>query len=90
MKDGEEAAAEVGGFVVVAVDPAGGSGQVERLAPSTTHWSGSATPVVAVETGSGTRPEQDGPEQRRGTPGTRASRQAVRRDGPASATGSRP
>src|SRR6476661_342425 len=28
MKDGEEAAAKVGGFVVVAVDPAGGSGQV--------------------------------------------------------------
>ena len=34
MKDGEEAAAEVGGFVVVAVDPAGGSGQVERSLPA--------------------------------------------------------
>jgi len=40
-----------------------------RDSPSAPHWSGLATPVVAVETGSGIRPEQDGPEQGVGRPG---------------------
>jgi hypothetical protein len=30
---------------------------------TTPHWLGLVVPVVAVETGSGIRPEQDGPEQ---------------------------
>lgn len=42
---------------------------MSRDSHTTPHWSGSAEAVVAVETGRGIRPEQDGPEQGAGRPG---------------------
>src|SRR5438045_1633256 len=76
MKDGEDAAAEVGRFVVVAVDPAGGSGQVSARSQH--------DPLVGIgdpRGGRGNRqrdPSRAGRARaRRGTPWTRASRQTV-------------
>jgi hypothetical protein len=43
------------------------------------HWSGFAVAMVAVETGRGIRPEQDGPEQGAGRPGPGRAGQAPAR-----------